>query len=49
MDGEAWRAALYGVVKSQTELSDWTELTDIIIFINLKCFCPEGGTYYKND
>ena len=26
MDREAWRAAIHGVVKSQTYLSDWTEL-----------------------
>ena len=26
MDGEAWRAAIHGVAKSQTWLSDWTEL-----------------------
>ena len=26
MDGEAWRAAIYGVAKSRTRLSDWTEL-----------------------
>ena len=26
MDREAWRAAVRGVVKSQTRLSDWTEL-----------------------
>ena len=26
MDGEAWRAAIHGVAKSQTRLSDWTEL-----------------------
>ena len=26
MDGEAWRAAIYGVAKSWTWLSDWTEL-----------------------
>ena len=26
MDREAWRAALHGVAKSQTWLSDWTEL-----------------------
>ena len=25
MDREAWRAAVYGVAKSQTRLSDWTE------------------------
>ena len=26
MDREAWRASVYGVTKSQTRLSDWTEL-----------------------
>ena len=27
MDREAWRAAFHGVTKSQTQLSDWTELS----------------------
>ena len=26
MDREAWRAALHGVTKSRTQLSDWTKL-----------------------
>ena len=26
MDREAWRAAVHGVAKSWTRLSDWTEL-----------------------
>ena len=26
MDRGAWHAAIYGVAKSQTRLSDWTEL-----------------------
>ena len=26
MDREAWRASVHGVAKSQTQLSDWTEL-----------------------
>ena len=26
MDREAWRAAIHGITKSQTQLSDWTEL-----------------------
>ena len=31
MDREAWRAAVHGITKSQTQLSDWTELnwTDV--------------------
>ena len=28
MDREAWRATIHGVAKSQTRLSDWTELTE---------------------
>ena len=26
MDREGWRAVIHGVTKSQTQLSDWTEL-----------------------
>ena len=26
MDREAWHAAIHGVTKSRTQLSDWTEL-----------------------
>ena len=35
MDKEAWRAAVHGVAKSQTWLSDWTELKDFVLFIVL--------------
>ena len=28
MDREAWRAAIHGVAKSRTQLSDWTKLND---------------------
>ena len=30
MDREAWHAAVHGVTKSRTWLSDWTELTEIV-------------------
>ena len=36
MDKEAWRAAIHGVAKSWTRLSDWTELNEhnlIILFL----------------
>ena len=32
MDREAWHAAILGVTKSQTQLSDWTELKLQILF-----------------
>ena len=34
MDREAWRAAVHGVAKSQIWLSNWTELTELIIHTN---------------
>ena len=30
MDREAWRAAIHGVAKSWTQLSDWTELKVVL-------------------
>ena len=32
-DREAWRAAIYGVAKSRTRLSDWTELNTVKTFV----------------
>ena len=29
MDWKAWRAAVHGVTKSQTQLSNWTELLNL--------------------
>ena len=31
MDREAWRAAIHGVTKSRTRLSDWTELKAVLV------------------
>ena len=36
MDREAWHAVLHGVTKSQTRLSDWTELYSSLGYISLK-------------
>ena len=40
MDREAWRAAIHGVAKSRTRLSDWTELNWIKEAEILWFFCP---------
>ena len=37
MDREAWRAAIHGVAKSRTGLSDWTELNGLL--------CVQTHTY----
>ena len=37
MDREAWHAAVHGVTKSQTWLSNWTELTDVKGKPSTKC------------
>ena len=39
MDREAWRAAIHGVTKSRTRLSDWTDLICILIVV-LDTQCP---------
>ena len=46
MDREAWRAAIHGVTKSRTRLSDWTELkalfygqNSVACFMSFHCFC----------
>ena len=33
MDREAWRAAVHGVARSRTRLSDWTELNPLFYFL----------------
>ena len=42
MDKEAWRAAVHGVKKSQTRLSDWTELK--CLHVRLATGSGKGGS-----
>ena len=37
MDREAWRVAVHGVAKSQTQLSNWTELTELNLLKKGNC------------
>ena len=39
-DREAWRASIYGVAKSRTQLSNWT-----ITFLSLSVFVTFGGLW----
>ena len=40
MDREAWRAAIHGVTKSRTRLSDWTELMNADSYTSLEGYIP---------
>ena len=44
MDREAWRAAVSGVAKNQTRLSDWTELIEIQLNCSSR-YCPVSLYY----
>ena len=55
MDREAWRAAIHGVAKSQTRLSNWTELNRISVtivslredvWLLIAGACRQYGSYY---
>ena len=45
MDREAWHAAIHGVSKSQTQLSDWTELNWLIVHGILQARTLSGLPY----
>ena len=47
MDRETWRAAVHGVTKGRTQLSDWTDLTETEIFHMYKSLF-EKSKYYIN-
>ena len=47
MDREAWRAAIHGVAKSRTWLSDWTEL-NWICDMSLLAFISLSKVYWFN-
>ena len=40
MDREDWRAVVLGVAKSQTQLSNWTELNTVFVFQARSAPCP---------
>ena len=47
MDREAWRAAVYGIAKSWTQLTDWTELNWSQILVHWASFSlPYEGPFY---
>ena len=52
MDREAWCAANHGVTKSQTQLSNWTELIEnifLVYLIFIKIYTKKSQTLNNND
>ena len=45
MDREAWHAGIHGVTKSQTQLSNWTELNTVLDMSLLSDFQSKSSTY----
>ena len=47
MDREAWRAAIHGVTKSRTRLSDWTELNNpLCAHKHILFICPSVHAHW---
>ena len=49
MDKEAWRAAIHGVTKSRTWLSNWTELNPILYILFILILAVLGLSYSVQD
>ena len=48
MDKEAWRAAVHGFSKSQTQLSNWIELLGRKVMTNLRQHIKKQRHYFAN-
>ena len=46
MDREVWHAAVHGVAKSRTRLSDWTELSSVILCYFVRSQMPSSRYFY---
>ena len=49
MDREAWRAAIHGVAKSRTQLSNWTELNYFLSFFFCSNSCLKFDLRYTSS